>query len=64
VAFAAGSGLARPKNAGNFRKNGNSSLKPGAGLGIEDICSPQLLVKISAVLAVVSVLLLILNLLL
>jgi hypothetical protein len=39
MAFAAGSGLARPKDRGNSRENEGFSLKPGVSSGSRNICS-------------------------
>jgi hypothetical protein len=61
MACAAGSGLARPKNAENSRKNEGSSLKPGVSLGAGKICSSQSPLKISVAEAGVVVAFFILN---
>jgi hypothetical protein len=53
MAFAAGSWLARPEDAGNSHGNRGSSLKPGVNPGTRNVCRSQLSSKISVVNAVV-----------
>lgn len=53
MAFAAGNGMARAKNAGNSRGSEGSGSKPSVSPGVGNVCSSQPPPKVSAAWALI-----------